>query len=204
MTRCGTARSALGPDCEGIGENDAVQKLHLPRCVIAHRLAPPPSTTMSRLIKRYGSRKLYDTSESRYVSLDEVAAFVRDGQDVHVVENKTGDDVTAAILTQIISEEGRAGRGLLSAGFLHDLLRAGESALKIGEQAVGSRVQQARQGVQKGVDDLARAARARVEPIVQMTDMRDEVTRLRERLESLEDTLSSIDTPADAPASPNE
>ena len=52
---------------------------------------------MSRLIKRYGSRKLYDTSESRYVSLDEVAAFVRDGQDVHVVENKTGDDVTAAI-----------------------------------------------------------------------------------------------------------
>ena len=155
---------------------------------------------MSRLIKRYGSRKLYDTSESRYVSLDEVAAFVRDGQNVQVVENRTGDDVTAAILTQIISEEGRAGRGFLSAGFLHDLLRAGESALKIGEEAVGTRVQQAREGVQKGVGELTRAARARVEPLVQMTDMRDEVTRLRERLESLQDTLSSIDPAADAPA----
>ena len=152
---------------------------------------------MPRLIKRYGSRKLYDTSESRYVSLEEIATFVREGQDVRVVENKSGDDVTAAILTQIISEEGRAGRGFLSAGFLHDLLRAGESALKIGEEAVGSRVQQARDGVQKGVGEIARVATARVRPLVQMTDMRDEVTRLRERLESLEDTLSSIDTPAD-------
>ncbi len=114
---------------------------------------------------------------------------------MHVVENKTGDDATAAILTQIISEEGRAGRGLLSPGFLHDLLRAGESALKIGEEAVGARVQQAREGVQKGVGDIARAASARVKPLVQMTDMRDEVTRLRERLESLEDTLSTLDAP---------
>ena len=76
---------------------------------------------MPRLIKRYGSRKLYDTTESRYVSLDEVAAFVREGEEVHVVENKTGEDVTTAVLTQIISEEGRKGTGALSTGFLHDL-----------------------------------------------------------------------------------
>ena len=150
---------------------------------------------MPRLIKRYGSRKLYDTSESRYVSLDEIAAFVRDGDDVQVVENKTGHDATAAVLTQIISEEGRAGRGFLSAGFLHDLLRAGESALKIGEEAVESRIRQARQGVTKGVSGLTRAAADTIKPLAQMTDMRDEVTRLRERLESLEDTLTSLDNP---------
>ena len=155
---------------------------------------------MPRLIKRYGSRKLYDTSESRYVSLDEIAALVRAGEDVHVVENKTGDDATAAILTQIISEEGRAGRGFLSAGFLHDLLRAGESALKIGEEAVEARIRQARQGVTNSVSGLTRAAADTIKPLAQMTDMRDEVSRLRERLESLEDTLTQLDPPADTPA----
>ncbi len=62
---------------------------------------------MIRLIKRYGSRKLYDTEESRYVALDELAGWIRDGQQIKVIDNKTADDVTAQTLTQIISEEGR-------------------------------------------------------------------------------------------------
>lgn len=145
---------------------------------------------MSRLIKRYGSRKLYDTSESRYVGLEEVASFVRDGQDVQVVDNRSGDDVTAAILTQIISEEGRAGNGALSAGFLHDLLRAGEQAYKIGESAVEAGLQQAR----RNVDTLARRAVDKIRPAGPLADARDEMDRLRLRLESLEATLKAIDT----------
>ena len=64
---------------------------------------------MPRLIKRYGSRKLYDTEDSRYVSLEELAGWIRDGQQLQVIDNKSGDDATAAVLTQIISEEGRKG-----------------------------------------------------------------------------------------------
>ena len=79
------------------------------RCRIASYRSKP-SARMARLIKRYGSRKLYDTSESRYVSLDEVAGFVRAGDEVQVIDNKSGQDTTAAILTQIISEEGPQGR----------------------------------------------------------------------------------------------
>src|SRR5690606_12931886 len=101
---------------------------------------------MPRLVKRYGSRKLYDTQDSRYVSLDEVAGWTREGQQVRVVDNRDGEDVTAAILTQIISEEGRRGTGLLSTGFLHDLIRIGESTLRAGEEAVESRLKQARAG----------------------------------------------------------
>lgn len=144
---------------------------------------------MSRLIKRYGSRKLYDTSESRYVSLEEVAAFVRDGQNVHVVDNRSGDDVTAVILTQIISEEGRAGNGALSAGFLHDLLRVGEQAVKMGESAVEAGIKQAR----RNVDTLARRAVDRIRPAGPLSDVRDEMERLRMRLESLESTLDTLD-----------
>ena len=78
---------------------------------------------MPRLIKRYGSRKLYDTEDSRYVSLEELAGWIRAGQQLQVIDNKSGDDVTAGMLTQIISEEGRKGGGFLSTGFLHDLIR---------------------------------------------------------------------------------
>ena len=144
---------------------------------------------MSRLIKRYGSRKLYDTAESRYVSLDEIAGFVRDGQDVQVVENKSGDDVTAVVLTQIISEEGRNGRSLLSTPFLHDLVRIGERAVRAGEDAVGASLTQAR----RGVDDLARRAVDRIRPGGPIAEVRDEMDRLRARLEGLEQTLDQID-----------
>ena len=76
---------------------------------------------MHRLIKRYESRKLYDTEESRYVSLDELAEWIRVGKNVKVVDNGTGADVTAQMLTQIILEEGRRGTGFLPTELLHEL-----------------------------------------------------------------------------------
>ena len=147
---------------------------------------------MPRLIKRYGSRKLYDTAESRYVSLDEVAGFVRAGDRVEVVENKTGADVTAAVLTQILSEEGRNGRSLLSTGFLHDLVRVGERAIRAGEEAVEAGARQAR----RTVDDVARRAVDRIRPGGPLAEVRDEMDRLRARLEGLEETLQTLDSDA--------
>ena len=64
---------------------------------------------MIRHIRRYGSRKLYDTEESRYVSLDEVGELVRQGQEVEVVDTQSGDDVTAQTLAQVILEESKGG-----------------------------------------------------------------------------------------------
>jgi polyhydroxyalkanoate synthesis repressor PhaR len=140
---------------------------------------------MERIIKRYGSRKLYDASESTYVSLEDLAQLIRGGSDVRVVENRTGEDVTAAVLTQIISEEGRKGSSLLSSGFLHDLVRVGERTFKKGEEAVGAGIKQARQGV----DDLARMAASSIRPPAPITDIRAEMERLRSRLEALEGAL---------------
>ena len=145
---------------------------------------------MTRLIKRYGSRKLYDTTDSRYVSLEEVAGFVRDGADVHVIDNRSGDDVTAVILSQIVAEEGRAGSGL-SSGFLHDLVRVGERAIKAGEGVVETGLTTAR----RGVDDLTRRAVDRIRPGGPIGEVRDEMDRLRARLEGLERTLATLDQP---------
>ena len=135
---------------------------------------------MIRLIKRYGSRKLYDTEESRYVSLDELAGWIRSGQHIRVIDNKTADDVTSQTLTQIISEEGRKGTALLPNDLLHELIR-------IGEQAVSTGVEQ----LQTGMDRLVQASIDRIGPVRRA---REEMARLRARLEDLESSLAAIDT----------
>ncbi len=63
--------------------------------------------TSEVLIKKYGNRRLYDTAGSRYVNLDDLAAFVREGKEVRVVDAKTGQDLTRVTLTQIITEDAR-------------------------------------------------------------------------------------------------
>ena len=59
------------------------------------------------IIKKYGNRRLYDSTASKYVNLDEIAAFVREGKDVKVVDAKTGQDLTRVTLTQIITEDAK-------------------------------------------------------------------------------------------------
>lgn len=85
----------------------------------------PPSPTV---IKKYGNRRLYDTGESRYVTLEELAAKVQGGEDVRVVDAKSGRDLTQATLTQIIIE-GRQLARLLPVELLTRLIRLGDDAL---------------------------------------------------------------------------
>jgi polyhydroxyalkanoate synthesis repressor PhaR len=77
-----------------------------------------------RLIRKYSNRKLYDTRESRYVTLEQVAEFVRQGDEIRVVDATTERDVTSAKLAQIIfEEEKRAGR--LPVDQLRQIIREG-------------------------------------------------------------------------------
>jgi len=80
------------------------------------------------IVKKYSNRRLYDTSDSRYVTLEELAEKVRQGEDVRVVDAKTGEDLTAATLTQIIVE-GRGAAKLLPVPLLTQLVRLGDDAL---------------------------------------------------------------------------
>lgn len=62
------------------------------------------SGVKTKIIKRYQNRKLYDTQQSCYVTLDDIAKMIRTNEDVMVIDNKTKNDITAATLTQIIFE----------------------------------------------------------------------------------------------------
>lgn len=72
---------------------------------------PPTTETPPRIIKRYTNRKLYDTDESRYVTLPEIAEMVKDGQDVRIVDNRSKEDLTSVTLAQIIYEEEKRSSG---------------------------------------------------------------------------------------------
>ncbi len=79
-------------------------------------------------VKKYSNRRLYDTSDSRYITLEDLAEKVRQGEDVRVVDAKTGEDLTAATLTQVIVE-GRGAARLLPVSLLIQLVRLGDDAL---------------------------------------------------------------------------
>jgi polyhydroxyalkanoate synthesis repressor PhaR len=73
-------------------------------------------------IKKYANRRLYDTESSAYITLDRLAAMVREGREFEVVDAKTGEDITRTVLTQIIVDEEARGATMLPLNFLKQLI----------------------------------------------------------------------------------
>ena len=135
---------------------------------------------MARLIKRYENRKLYDTEASAYVSLSDIAALVRRGETVQVIDNVTGEDLTAQTLTQIILEEGKQGKHVLPTDLLHDLLRRS-----------GAVVDTSLERIRHGVDDLMQSSIGRINQLMQES-RQSELKELREQVNHLEDVLNGV------------
>ncbi|MEM6588368.1 MAG: polyhydroxyalkanoate synthesis repressor PhaR [Pseudomonadota bacterium] len=76
------------------------------------------------LIKRYASRRLYNTETSDYVTLEDIAEFIRTGRDVQIIDLKSGDDLTRQYLLQIIAEHESRGENMLPINVLNDLVRS--------------------------------------------------------------------------------
>lgn len=76
------------------------------------------------LIKRYASRRLYNTETSDYVTLEDISGFIRDGREVQIVDLKSGDDLTRQYLLQIIAEHESRGESVLPVSVLNDLVRS--------------------------------------------------------------------------------
>jgi len=136
---------------------------------------------MARLIKRYENRKLYDTEASAYVSLSDIADLVRQGETVQVIDNVTGDDLTAQTLTQIILEEGKQGKHVLPTDLLHDLLRRG-----------GEVVDTSLDRLRHGMDDLVQSSVGRLNQLVPESQRRSELRELRDQVNHLEGVLNNL------------
>ncbi|MEZ4762488.1 MAG: polyhydroxyalkanoate synthesis regulator DNA-binding domain-containing protein [Calditrichia bacterium] len=136
---------------------------------------------MSRIIKRYGNRKLYDAEAKKHISLEEIAELVRKGEDVRVIDNTTDEDITAQTLTQVIFEEGKKGRNPLSPDVLHDVIRWGNHMLD-------DSLKQFRDSFEK-LDQIMPES---LNKLFKKNEKESEIEQLKKRLESLETLITNL------------
>ena len=108
------------------------------------------------LIKRYASRRLYNTETSDYVTLEDIAAFIRDGREVTIVDLKSGDDLTRQYLLQIIAEHESRGESVLPVDVLTDLVRSYTTqAQSVVPQFLAASFEMLREGQSKMMENLS-------------------------------------------------
>jgi polyhydroxyalkanoate synthesis repressor PhaR len=89
----------------------------------------PATAAEPKVIKRYTNRKLYDTVESRYVTLEEIGEMVKAGAEVKIIDNRTKDDLTSVTLAQIIFEEEKK-TSKMPLSMLRDIIRTGGDSVQ--------------------------------------------------------------------------
>lgn len=176
-----------------------------------------------KLIKRYTNRKLYDTERSCYVTLEEIAEMVRDGEEVKIIDNKSGDDLTTVTLAQIVFEEEKRDRRMLPLQTLRLIIQAPGDFIQrlsrpmqdFGEQTrqqvdrfkKQAEVQQENlvaplrefiENVQRNIDEMQARLDERmkdtVDALTHVPDLSDDVEQLRDRLSAVERDMAQIRT----------
>lgn len=155
------------------------------------------------LIKKYGNRRLYDTAGSRYVNLDDLAAHIRAGREVRVVDANTGQDLTRVVLTQIITEDAKDKPTGLPLELLRQLIIASDEVrqeflmwyLKSAfdtyqklQDTVQNRLSEVQSAVLSPVEMMKRFLGA-ASPSAARNKQEDEVDSLRKRIAELEAQL---------------
>jgi polyhydroxyalkanoate synthesis repressor PhaR len=107
-----------------------------------------------RVIKRYPNRKLYDTEEKKYVTLEGIAELIRRGEDVQVIDHNTDEDLTAVTLSQIIFEQEKRSGGFLPISVLSGLVKTGGNTVRRGISAPMNFLQQVDDEIEKRLQFL--------------------------------------------------
>ena len=140
-----------------------------------------------KVIKRYTNRKLYDTVESRYVTLDEIAEMIKGGAEVKIIDNRSKDDLTSVTLAQIIFEEEKK-TSRMSLKTLRDLIRQG-----------GEYAQQLVEGTQAELRGRVEAVRQAAEQRVQTLLTRGQATsdRAKELVQASQEAVAALQKKVD-------
>ncbi len=153
--------------------------------------------TAKVIIRKYANRRLYDTSASRYVNLEEIAAMIRNGTDLQVVDAKTGQDLTRVTLTQIILEDARDEPAGLPLDLLRQLIMTSDYVRQEFMKSAFDAYAKLQDAVQSGLTSVRSAALSPLETVSDLMqsmkpDHRDEareVQELRQRVAELEGTM---------------
>lgn len=146
-----------------------------------------PESRTHRLVKKYSNRKLYDTLERRYITLDDIARLVRQGDDVTVVNRDTGEDLTPVVLSQIVAREERRGpadgNGAESA-----IQDRGQALLEYLRRTINMPAEIVSGEVERRVGDLEALVDGALERALKRFNLptRGDILRLQARIEALE------------------
>lgn len=131
----------------------------------------------TKIIKRYQNRKLYDTQQSCYVTLDDIAKMIRLSEDVMVIDNKTKNDITAATLTQIIFESEKKAAAYAPLFTLREIIQNGNGSIsgylaKLGAFPADYAEKQAQTQSALAAEIAAQASKASYDSVKQTLDER--------------------------------
>ena len=144
-----------------------------------------------KLIKRYQNRKLYDTSDSCYVTLEDIGDMIKIGEEVQIIDNQTKEDLTAVTLAQIIFEEQKKKTNVQPLDTFREIIQSGGEIISdFVNKAVTSGGREI-QTVRKIVDENIRPA---VEHIRDLPSVQNEIKDLKNRLGELEHKLTDRQT----------
>jgi len=139
-----------------------------------------------RLVKRYPNRKLYDTLASRYVTLEDIAQMIREGEDVQIVDNRSQDDLTSVTLTQIIFEEEKQKKSLLPLSALRSIIQSkGEKIVDF----VQSQISPAVSTITHAREEAEKKLKTAFESVSSIPSVQSEVRVLRKKIDMLETRL---------------
>jgi polyhydroxyalkanoate synthesis repressor PhaR len=151
------------------------------------------------VIKKYANRRLYDTSMSRYINLEDIAALVRNGKDVQVVDASTGEDLTRVTLTQIIVEDAKGQPSGLPLELLRQLIvasdRVGQEFIMWYLKSAFDAYEKVQSSVQTRISEMQSAALSPLQMVKSFlrtpasekpSEGSDELYELRRRLAELE------------------
>jgi polyhydroxyalkanoate synthesis repressor PhaR len=120
-------------------------------------------TAQPLLNKRYASRRLYNTETSDYVTLEDIASFIRAGREVQIVDLKSGDDLTRQYLLQIVAEHESRGENVLPLNVLTDLVRSYTTEVQsIVPQFLAASFEMLRDGQAKMIENLSTSPIAKI------------------------------------------
>ncbi|HET7184786.1 MAG TPA: polyhydroxyalkanoate synthesis regulator DNA-binding domain-containing protein [Terriglobales bacterium] len=151
------------------------------------------------VIRKYANRRLYDTSGSRYVNLEDIAALIRNGTDVQVIDGKTGQDLTRVTLTQIILEDARHEPAGVPLELLRQLIVTSDTVRREFVKSAVDAYSKLQDAVQSGISGVRDAALSPLEAVsgfmqANRGESRD-VQELRERLAELETRVNKPKRP---------
>jgi polyhydroxyalkanoate synthesis repressor PhaR len=146
--------------------------------------------TGTRIVKRYANRKLYDTEEKRYVTLDQVAVLIREGAEIKVVDNESQEDLTSVTLSQILVEQEKKREGGLPKNFLTELVKSSSTVFDYLRKTLTSWLQAANiseEAIERNIDDLVKKGQLTLDEGARLK--RDVVERTREYLGRIDETI---------------